>query len=567
MEAAWYHSRMVIIRDFIAHRLADAVEEAHRLAILPAAGPLDIVVERPQNPDHGDFASNLPLRLARSVRMNPLDIAEKLAPLVLKDEVIERVWAAPPGFLNFVLKHQWLQHQVTVINHAGQRYGDTCSGVGQRVQVEFVSVNPTGPIHVGHARGGVLGSTLANVLTAAGYDVVREYYFNDAGTQMEAFYASLFARYAQALGSPDAQMPPNGYRGQYLVEMGEQLAAELGGRYLEMPHQEAIEQLGSIGLVRMMSSSRRDMERMQVYFDVWFRERDLYAHGQYQTAMQLLRDSGYVVEREGAVWFTSSSLGDDKDNVLVRSTGHPTYFATDVAYHYNKLVERRFDRVIDVWGADHQGHVHRMKAVVEALGIDPSRLTIIITQLVTLKRSGETVRASKRTGDLVTLEDLLDEVGSDACRFFFLARSAESQMEFDLELAKKRSVDNPVYYVQYAHARIASILRLAQERDIDWRDGDASLLTDPAELALLRKMTMLPELVDTIARTLEPHHLPHYAMGLATAFHWFYDHCRVVSGDPADLAITKARLKLCLASKTVLGRTLSLMGMTAPESM
>ena len=558
---------MPLIRDLIAHRLAGAVQEAQRLAVLPAGGPPAIVVERPQNPEHGDFASNLPLRLARSVRMSPLEIAEKLAPLVPEDEAIERVWAAPPGFLNFALKQEWLQRQVTAINAAGQRYGDTDGGAGQRVQVEFVSVNPTGPIHVGHARGGVLGSALANVLAAAGYDVVREYYFNDAGTQMEAFYASLFVRYAQALGREDIQLPPNGYRGQYLVEMGAQMARELGERYLEMPCEEAVAEIGSIGLDRMMDASRRDMERAQMRFDVWFRERDLYAQGQYGTAMQLLRDNGYVVEREGATWFASASLGDDKDNVLVRSTGHPTYFATDVAYHYNKLVERSFDRVIDVWGADHQGHVQRMKAVVAALGIDPSRLTIIITQLVTLKRAGETVRASKRTGEIVTLEELLDEVGPDACRFFFLARSAESQMEFDLELAKKQSADNPVYYVQYAHARIASILRLAQERGIDWDDGDVSLLAHDAELGLVRKMAMLPEVVDAIARTLEPHHLPHYAMELATAFHWFYDHCRVVSSDPADQALTRARLKLCLASKTVLGRALSLMGMTAPEAM
>jgi len=301
---------------------------------------------------------------------------------------------------------------------------------------------------------------------------------------------------------------------------------------------------------------------------VWFSERDLFANNQYATAMKLLEDQGFTAEREGAVWFTSSALGEDnEDNVIVRRTGQPTYFASDVAYHYDKLVEREFDGVIDVWGADHQGHVPRMKAVLKALDIDPERLTIIIAQLVTLKRAGATVRASKRTGEMVTLEELVDEVGPDACRYFFLARAAESQMEFDLELAVRESADNPVYYVQYAHARIAGILRLARERGITWDDGDVSLLGHEAELALVKKMIMLPELVDTIARTLAPHHLPHYATDLATAFHVFYDNCRVISKEPDDEALTKSRLKLCQAAKNVLARTLTLMGMSIPESM
>ena len=557
---------MTLIRDAIAHRLSEAVEKAQRLGGLPAGALPLVVVERPQNPEHGDFASNLPLRLARAAGMSPLEIAERLVPFLQTDEVIERVWPAPPGFLNFMLNQEWLQRQVESIILAGEAYGNTETGASQQVQVEFVSVNPTGPMHVGHARGAVLGSTLANVLAAAGYQVNREYYFNDAGTQIEVFHASLYARYAQALGR-EYPLPETGYRGQYLVELARELAEEFGDRFLEMPREQAVPALGAIGLDRMISSIRRDLERLGVRFDTWFRERDLYEHGQYEIVMSLLRDKGYTVEREGAVWFTSSSLGDEKDNVLVRSTGHPTYFATDVAYHYNKFVERGFDRVIDIWGADHQGHVPRMKAVVGAMGVDPKRLVIIINQLVTLKRGGELVRASKRTGEMVTLQELVDEVGSDACRFFFLARSVESQMEFDMELATKQSADNPVYYVQYAHARIAGILRLAQERGIGSEEGDVSLLTHEAELALVRKMAMLPELVDTMAKSLEPHHLPHYAMELATAFHWFYDHCRVVSSEPGDEALTKARLKLCLASNTVLGRTLSLMGMTAPESM
>ena len=554
------------IRDEIAQRLAEAVEAAQRQDLLPVATLPPAAVERPQNPEHGDFATSLPLRLARTARMSPMEIAERLVALIPSADAIERVWAAPPGFVNFALTQRWLQEQVEAINQAAGTYGNTTTGAGERVQVEFVSVNPTGPIHVGHARGAVLGSALAKVLAAAGYDVAREYYVNDAGSQMDAFYASLFARYARALGRDD-ELPPGGYQGQYMVEMGQQIAAEHGARYLEMPREQGVAELGALGLERMLESIRLDLERVGVSFDVWFREKDLFRDGQYDTAMRLLKEGGYTAEREGALWFTSSALGDDKDNVLVRRTGLPTYFASDVAYHYNKFVERGFGRVIDIWGADHQGHIPRMKAVVTALGVDASRLSIIIAQLVSLKRGGEVTRASKRTGDLVTLRELVEEVGPDACRYFFLARAAESQMEFDLELAVRQSADNPVYYVQYAHARIAGILRLAQERGIDWSGGDVSLLTHDAELALVRKMLPLPELVDTVAETLAPHHLPHYSTELATAFHWFYDNCRVVSSDPADEAVTKARLKLCQAAKTTLARTLDLMGMSAPESM
>jgi arginyl-tRNA synthetase len=556
----------MLTRDIITQLLTGAVETARHQGILPAAAPPEVIVERPQSPEHGDFASNLPLRLARSAGMSPLEIAEKLAPLVVPDDAVERVWAAPPGFLNFALKPAWLQRQVEAINQAGEHYGNVDTGKGQRVQVEFVSVNPTGPPHVGHARGAVLGSTLASVLSAAGFDVTREYYVNDAGTQMNLFFVSLYARYAQALGYDD-EVPSGGYQGAYLVELGKKLSEEFGTRFTELPREQAVAEIGAIGQERMLALIRAELERLGVTFDVWFSERDLFTNRQYERAMEIIRDKGYTAQREGALWFTSTSMGEDKDNVLVRSTGQPTYFASDVAYHYNKFTERKFDRVIDIWGADHQGHVPRMKVVLNALGIDPERLTIIISQLVTLRRAGEVIRASKRTGEMVTLTELVDEVGADACRYFFLARAAESQMEFDLELAVKESADNPVYYVQYAHARIVSILRLARERGITGDGGDVSLLTHEAELALIRKMAMLPELVDTIAQTLAPHHLPHYAAELGTAFHWFYDHCRVVSSEPGDEALTKARLKLCQASKMVLARTLGLMGMTAPEQM
>ena len=557
----------MLIREVITQRIADAITAAQQQGALPAFDVPDVALDRPQDPEHGDFASSLPLRLAKQAHVAPLAIAEALVPHVAAGDPIDRVWAAPPGFLNVALSPAWLQRQVDDVLAQGEAFGNTSTGRGRSVQVEFVSVNPTGPVHVGHARGAVLGSTLANTLAAAGFDVTREYYVNDAGTQMEIFYASVFARYAQALGRADEQIPEDGYRGDYLVVLGKELAAEHGDRFLSMERKQAVAELGAAGLERMLDGIRTDLARIGVEFDVWFRERSLFESGQYDAAIAELEGRGATVQRDGALWFTSAALGDDKDNVLVRSTGQPTYFASDIAYHRNKFEERSFDRVIDIWGADHQGHVTRMKTAMRALGIDPERLQIIISQLVTLRQGGDRVRASKRTGQIVTLSDLVDEVGADACRYFFLARAAESQMDFDLELAKKESGDNPVYYVQYAHARIAGILRQAKERSVRWDDGDPSLLVDDAELALIRKMLLLPEHVESIAMTLAPHALPHYAAELATAFHWFYDRCRVLSAEPAEAPLMKARLKLVEAAKTVLARTLGLMGMSAPETM
>jgi arginyl-tRNA synthetase len=317
----------------------------------------------------------------------------------------------------------------------------------------------------------------------------------------------------------------------------------------------------------MVHIIREDLKQIRVEFDNWFSEEGLYQNGEYEKAIGMLRRSEYISEREGAQWFTSTALGEDKDNVLVRSTGAPTYFASDIAYHYNKFLQRGYQQAINIWGADHQGHVPRMKAAASALGIDPNRLTIMISQMVTLKRGQEVVRVSKRAGEFVTLRELVDEVGSDACRYFFLSRTPSTQMEFDLELAKRESSDNPVYYVQYGHARIAAILSNARDGGIDWSQGDVSLLKDPSELALIREMVLLPELVESMARNLEPHHLPHYAMELATAFHWFYENCRVLSSNPEDYPLTLARLKLVEAAQIVLSRSLYLMDMEAPQRM
>jgi arginyl-tRNA synthetase len=364
-------------------------------------------------------------------------------------------------------------------------------------------------------------------------------------------------------------VPDDGYHGNYMLALARDIVAEQGDRFLSLPREQAIAALAPIGAGRMIGIIKEDLARMGVQFDCWFLERSLYSGGQYAKIMALLQERGFLEKKDGAIWFTSSTLGQDKDNVVVRSSGEPGYFASDIAYHYNKFIERGFDWVINIWGADHQGHVPRMKATMQALGLDPARLTLIIMQLVTLKRGGEVVRISKRTGDIITLRDVLDEVGPDAVRFLLISRAADAQMDFDLDLAKAQSEENPVFYVQYAHARIASIQRYAEEqvRTGVAAEGDVSLLTHPAELALIRQMLRLPELVEEAATRLEPHHLPHYAQELAASFHSFYKQCRVVSSDPADAALSAARLRLVQAARIVLANTLYLMGMTAPEQM
>jgi arginyl-tRNA synthetase len=547
-----------MIKDELAKLIEKAAIEAQRSNLLPPLELPEIVLERPQNPEHGDYASTLPLKLARAARMDPLVIAQNLAGLIRCPREVESIAVAPPGFINFSLSSDWLTAQVEAIISAGEYYGNIDLVKYARVQLEFVSVNPTGPLHVGHGRGAILGSTLASVLASSGYEVVKEYYINDAGSQMDSFYRSLNARYLQALGR-DVEMPAEGYFGDYMIDIASEIISEEGEGFLDKPAE-----LGERGAAKVIAAIASDLELLGVTFDEWFSEKSLFEQGQYDKVMSLLRDKGYTVEKEGAVWFSSTALGEDKDNVLVRSDGSPTYFASDLAYHYNKFIERGFERVIDIWGADHQGHVSRMKTVMGTLGVDPERLQVIISQMVTLKRGDEIVRASKRTGEMITLRELVDEVGVDACRFFFLSRSADSQMDFDLELAKRQSADNPVYYVQYAHARICSILRLAEEKGIDYSGGDVSLLTSEPELTLIRKMLQLPEIVELIAQTLEPQHLPYYAMDIATVFHNFYEKCRVVSDDEA---LTQARLKLVEAARIVLARTLHLMGMSAPEQM
>ena len=551
-----------MIRDDLQASTEVAAKAAMDAGVLPQIVMPEVIIERPARPEHGDYACSLPMRLARAARANPMEIAKAIAGQLKPLDAVESVDVAPPGFINFRLSEAWLARQVDTIVREGASFGDVSLGDGQRVQVEFVSANPTGPLTAGNGRGAAIGSVLASVLEAAGYDVEREYLVNDAGTQTEVFGRTLLARYQQQLGA-HVEIPEDGYPGAYMIDLAKQIHDEFGDRYASAS--EPPPEMVLRGVDLMVEQVEQDLLKLGVRYDTWFRERWVYEdENVYDIAMKTLRDQGYLVEKEGAIWFASSELGEDKDNVVIRSTGRPTYFASDIAYHYDKFVRRGFDRVIDVWGADHQGHVSRMKAAAQALGVDPDRLEILIYQLVSFRRGSEVVRLSKRAGNIVLIRDVIDEVGADAARFFFLSRSSDSQMEFDLELAKRQSAENPVYYVQYAHARIAGILTNAEERIPSFDDGDVALLTHPMELELIRKMLQLPELVHLMAKELQPHHLPHYAQDLATAFHAFYTECRVLSD---DVALSKARLKLCLAAKTVLARALTLMGMNTPERM
>ena len=557
-----------LIRDCVREALARALERAQAEDALPPVPASELRVERPQNPEHGDYASNVALRLAGAAKRRPLEVAEAIAERVEADDLIAAVEIAAPGFINVWLSTEWKRAQVDEILEQGAEYGQVEIGGGAKLQVEFVSANPTGPLQVGNGRGAVLGDTLANVLAAAGYDVQREYYINDGGSQIRLFGDTLYARYQQALGR-EAALPEDGYQGQYMIELAQGVADDAGDRYLQADGEAAPTELTDLGLERMVERIREDLALISVEFNEWFRERSLYAANgdasAYETAMGRLREGGFVVEKEDAVWFRSDALGEDKDNVLVRRTGEPTYFASDIAYHFNKFVTRGFERVIDVWGSDHQGHVARTKAAVAAVGADAAGLEILLYQLVHLRRGKERVRMSKRTGEIVTLRELVEDVGSDVSRFFLLQRSADAQMDFDLELASSQDPkQNPVSYVQYAHARCASILRAADEAGLA-PDGDVQLLGEPPEQALVATALKLPELIADMAHRMEPHHLTTYALELAQQFTGFYEVCRVV--DPEQPELSRARLKLTLAAKTVIARVLTLIGVSAPESM
>ncbi len=550
-----------MITQQIVELIEKALKKAQQKGELPRFDSPEIVLERPKDPSHGDYATPAAMGMARYARMAPLQIAEKIVNRLAPVDYISEVTVAHPGFINIRLSEAWLARQVETILAEGDDFGRVNLGRGKEVQVEFISANPTGPLTVGSGRNAVLGDTLASVLDAAGYQIQREFYVNDVGTQVDNLGQAMYARYAQALGQ--AVPDPEEYQGYYLVEMARQLAEEIGDKYLQVDQAEALAFMRQEALRRIIDSLKQDTAFIGVHFDRWFSEQSLYDDGTYGIAFNKLSGKNMTLERDGAVWLKSEDE-DDKENVIVRSDGRPTYFASDIAYVWDKLARRNFDWVIYVWGADHHGHVQRVKNAAKALGLDPNRITIILYQLVTITRDGVPVRQSKRTGDFITAREVVEEIGPDAFRFMLLTRSADSQMELDLTLATQQSSENPVYYVQYGHARIASIFRKAEEEGASLAGGDVSRLTHPSELELIRQMLRLREVVAHCAQTLAPHPLTYYAQDLATAFHAFYRDCRVVSD---DAALTAARLKLVKAAKITLANTLRLMGMTAPERM
>jgi len=559
-----------MIRNDIVDLVTQAVKNAQHAGALPAFDLPAIEVNRPRDVSKGDYASSVAMQCAKAARMAPLAIAQAIATHMPTADFIGAIEVAAPGFINFRLSDRWLTGQVLEIEQAAGRYGDIGLGQGKRCQVEFISANPTGPLHMGSARNAVLGDTLANVMAAAGYSVQREYYVNDAGTQMRTFAETLYRRYLQVFAL-DAPLESHHYQGAYVITLAEDVAREYGDRFLHVPAEEAISALSEIGVQKILVSCRVSAERLGIHFDRWFSERSLYEpNGTFAYVLGALREAGVMETKDGAEWLLTSQFGSDRDEVVIRSSGQPGYYASDIAYHYDKFVLRGFDRVIDVWAVDHQNQARRMPYLMKALGLDPDRLTVVLYDMVRLYRDGQEVKLSKRSGDIITVDEVADEVGTDAVRFLLLTRSNQAVMDFDLNLAVKQQDDNPVFYVQYAHARLASILRTAAERDTPrerWADGDVALLEHPAELALLRKMTDLAEVLEKAALGCAPHGLAFYAMELAGVLHAFYRDCRVISDDNVSPALSCARLRLVAATKAVFARVLGILGMSAPESM
>ena len=563
--------RTPLVRDYLAGLVGDAVARAQSTGQLPTVAMPEISIERPAKAEQGDFATNFALRAKRAVGPrgpNPMDIAAIISAQISLNlpSYLAGVETAAPGFLNFTLADDWLRGQVEAILEEGAAYGSLPRTDLGRVQVEFVSANPTGPVHVGTARNAALGDSIARVLARAGWEVQREYYYNDAGAQMDHLARSVWKRYQELLGRP-VELSEDDYHGDYVIDLAREILTEHGDRFASTPVEQAAE-LGALASRRIMTWIETDLERARVHFDNWFSEARVIREGDFQRMLDLLRERGLVYEREGAEWLRSQELGDERDRVLIRSDGRPTYTATDIAYHYDKFLVRKFDRVIDVWGADHHGQVPSMKAIVRSLGVEPERFDILIYQMVNVLENGEIVRMSKRSGTVVSLAEVLDKVGVDATRWFLVSRSADTMMDFDLDLARKQSSENPVYYVQYAHARLARVLA---DTAIDWEtSGDVQLLKHPAELALIRRMLQLPEIVELAARSLSPHHVPYYAYELARATQAWYDagnddrSLRILSD---DVAVQAARLKLAAAVRQVLANALDLIGVVAPNSM
>lgn len=540
-----------------------ACQKAMADGTLPEAELPDFVIETPKDEKNGDFSTNVAMQLTRIMRQNPRKIAEAIVSGIDLPDLIDHIDIAGPGFINFYLVSNWLHAILPAIQEEDGDYGKSNAGQGERVQVEFVSANPTGLLHMGNARGGALGDTLSAVLNEAGYACDKEYYINDAGNQVENLGKSVEARYFELLGRDDYQIPEDGYHGKDIIATAQRLLDEKGEAFVDMPEAERRQAMKDYALKEKVAGIRGSLENFGVVFDKWFSEQSLHDAGDVREVVEILRDKGYVYEKDGAQWLKCTAWGEEKDEVLVRSNGTPTYFAADIAYHRNKF-ERGYKRLINIWGADHHGHVARLKGAMTALGYPGDDITVILMQLVRLYRGGEIVKMSKRSGQYVTLDELIEEVGKEAARFFFIMRNPDSALDFDLDLAKAESSDNPVYYVQYAHARICSILSVAGVDTPKAQDVDLSLLNEEAERVLIRKLAEWPQEVADAARELAPYHLAYYAKDLATAFHSFYNSCKVLTD---DTALRDARLALVDCSRITLRNVLQLLGLTAPERM
>ncbi|MGR3766176.1 arginine--tRNA ligase [Rossellomorea sp. NS-SX7] len=525
----------------------------------------DIILETPKEKSHGDYSTNMAMQLARVAKKAPRMIAEDImANFDQSKASIEKLEIAGPGFINFFMNNDYLTDLIPMILDQDHEYGQSDAGKGERINVEFVSANPTGDLHLGHARGAAVGDSLCNVLEKAGYKVTREYYINDAGNQIHNLAKSVEARYFQALGQ-DVAMPEDGYHGADIIGIGKQLVEEFGSKYAKASEDERYKFFREYGLKVEMSKLQKDLEMFRVPFNVWYSETSLYENGKIDAALAKLRENGHVYEEDGATWFRSTELGDDKNRVLIKNDGTYTYLTPDISYHQDKF-ERGHDVLINIWGADHHGYIPRMKAAIEALGFDREKLEVEVIQLVHLYKNGEKMKMSKRTGKAVTMRELVEEVGLDAVRYFFAMRSADTHMDFDLDLAVSQSNENPVYYAQYAHARICSILRQAEESSLASEDRiDLSLIGTEKEVDLLKKLGEFPQMIADAAEKRTPHRVANYINDLASAFHSFYNANKVL--DEENRELTTARLALVKSVRVTLQNALALIGVAAPEKM
>lgn len=547
----------------VQQAIKTAISEAVQKAELTTE-PMDIHLESPKDKANGDYATNVAMQLTRIAKKAPRAIAEAIVENMDKESAnIEKVEIAGPGFINITIKKDYLLDVVKTVLEQKEEYGRTNSGAGERIQVEFVSANPTGDLHLGHARGSSVGDSLCNVLDLAGYDVSREYYINDAGNQINNLALSIEARYFEALGKGDS-MPEDGYRGQDIKDIAEDLVKEHGDKFVAMTHEERFEAFRKHGLKVELAKLQQDLADFRVEFDVWYPESSLYENGKIDKALAKLRENGHVYEEDGATWFRSTAFGDDKDRVLIKNDGSYTYLTPDIAYHEDKL-QRGFDKLINIWGADHHGYIPRMKAAIEALGYDRDTLEVNIVQMVQLYKDGEKMKMSKRTGKAVTMRELVELVGLDAVRYFFAMRSGDSHMDFDLDLAVSQSNENPVYYSQYAHARICSIVRQAEEQGFTASTDHLDLLSSEKEVDVLKKIGDFPKVVADAAKLRGPHRITTYIQELASNFHSFYNANKVLDATNEDL--TRARLALITAVRTTIANALKVIGVSAPDKM